>query len=232
MPAPRLVLEGRTYEQWFASLGRHRRAELRRRRRRLEEKGATIRLADSVDDAMAGLRAFSSLHYDRWRPKGGSGALNRRIEAMLADAAGRLVPSRRLRLWSIEVEGRPISALVFVAAGGEVSYWLGGFDPVWGGYGPAIETVRAALEHAWSIGDRVIDFGIGGQQYKYTFADEQDVVERVDLVLHGRHAPARLVLAPEHLRAHVVALRHAAFRRLSPTTQQRIKTFAGRLRLR
>jgi CelD/BcsL family acetyltransferase involved in cellulose biosynthesis len=231
MPAPRLTLEGRTYEDWFMGLSRHRRAEFRRRLRRLEERGAVARLIDTSDEVAAGLEDFAALHYERWRPRGGSGVLNPRIERMLAAAALELVPSLRFRLWSIEVESRPISSLVFVAAGGELSYWLGGFDPGWATYAPAIETVRAALEHAWAVGDRVVDFGPGGQHYKYTFADGEDIVAPIDLAPRtSAYLRARIRLAPEHLWTEMKAVRYEAFRRLSPGVQQRMKAVRRRLR--
>jgi CelD/BcsL family acetyltransferase involved in cellulose biosynthesis len=231
MPAPRLTLAGRSYQEWFSGLSRHRRAEFRRRRRRLDEQGAVARLIDTSDGVVAGLKEFAALHYERWSRRGGSGALDPGIEAMLAEVALELVPSLRFRLWSIEVDGRSISSSVFVAAGGEVSYWLGGFDAGWAQYGPAIETVRAALEHAWSVGDRVVDFGPGGQHYKYTFADGQSIVEPVDLVPRtSHHARARIQLAPEHVWTRMRAVRYEAFRNLSPGSQQRLKAVRARIR--
>jgi CelD/BcsL family acetyltransferase involved in cellulose biosynthesis len=231
MPAPHLTLEGRTYEEWFASLSGHRRSEFRRRRRRLEERGAVARLVEPPDEMVSGLRAFATLHHQRWDPRGGSGVLDPRVEAMLASAALELAPSLRFRLWSIEVSGRSISSSVFVAAGGALSYWLGGFDAGWAEFGPALETVRAALEHAWAVGDQTVDFGPGGQRYKYTFADGEDIVEPVDLVPRtSRYLRARVQLAPEQISSRVTALRHEAFRRLPPGVQQRAKAVRAQLR--
>jgi CelD/BcsL family acetyltransferase involved in cellulose biosynthesis len=149
---------------------------------------------------------------------------------MLAEAALKLTPAR-FRLWSIDINGRPISALLFVAAGGTVSYWLGGFDPRWSAFGPAIETVRAALEHAWTLGDRLMDFGPGGQQYKYIFADGEDAVAQIDLLPRSsRFLRTRVALVPEYAVRRMKVFRHDAVRRLSPGTQQRLKAIRGRLR--
>jgi CelD/BcsL family acetyltransferase involved in cellulose biosynthesis len=230
MPAPRLWLSGRTYDEWFAGLSRRRRSEFRRRRRRLEERGATVRMAASTAEAVSGLGAFATLHYERWRRRGGSRALDRPTEAMLAEVAEELLASQRFRLWSIEVEGQVVSSAIFLGAGGEVSYWLGAFDEAWSAQGPALEIVRAALEHAWEVGDRVVDFGPGGQRYKYTFADEQDAVGRVDLVPRsGGYVRARARLAPEHAWSELRSVRYEAFRRLSPGVQQRVKAARARL---
>jgi hypothetical protein len=60
--------------------------------------------------------------------RGGSGVLSRRVERMLEAASVDLVTDLRLRLWTLELSGTTISAQIFLAGGGEVSYWLGGFD--------------------------------------------------------------------------------------------------------
>jgi CelD/BcsL family acetyltransferase involved in cellulose biosynthesis len=233
MPAPRLLLEGDSYEEWIARLSRHRRAELRRRRRRLEEAGASVRLVSEANEVRHALPAFFALHHARWRPRGGSGVLDAGIEGMLAHAAEELVPSSRMRLWSIEADGETVASSLFVAAGGTLSYWLGGFDERWAQYGPAIETVRAALEHAWRVGDRLLDFGPGGQHYKYTFAYDADVVHPVDLIPRTRGSVrVRLRLAPEHVMARAKAARYWAVGRLSPGTQQWLKFWRKRFQTR
>ncbi len=233
MRAPRLTLEHGTYDDWFADLSRHRRAEFRRRRRRLEERGAVARLAESEEEVVAGLRDFAMLHHERWERKGGSGVLTPRIEAMLADAAHQLAPLGRLRLWSIEAGGDPVSSHLFVGAGGTLSYWLGGFDPRWAPYGPAIETVRAAIQHAWTVGDRVVDLGPGGQNYKYTFADGEDAVENVDLAPRSRRLlRTQFTVVALHTSTKARVIRQMASRRLSPRALRRLKAIRGRLRAR
>lgn len=230
MPAPRMTLEGLSYDDWFGRLSRHRRAELRRRRRRLEERGAVARLVTAQEEIGAALRDFSKLHHERWRRRGGSGVLDRPVEAMLEQVALELIPSARFRLWNIEVGGRPISSSLFVAAGGSLAYWLGGFDERWAAYGPTIETVRAAIEHAWEVGDRIVDFGPGGQGYKYTFAEGEDIVRTFDLVPRGDGSGrARMWLAPRQTWERMTALRYDAFGRLSPRWQQRLKSVRRRI---
>lgn len=233
MPCPTLVLRGRTYEEWFASIDSHVRRELRRRRRRLEERGAVFRLADSPEAAIEGLRAFAALHYARWRWRGGSGVLDPRIERMLAEVAHRLARERRVRVWSIEVDGQTISAQVFLGAGGELSYWLGGFDDAWGAYGPSIQAVRAAIEHAWACGDVRINFGPGGQDYKYSFADGEEALHSADIVPKTiRYPLTTLRLLPSRMRSGIIHLRHRTVRRLSPRTRQTLKRTLAKVRRR
>jgi CelD/BcsL family acetyltransferase involved in cellulose biosynthesis len=221
MPAPTLSLHGRTFEEWWQRRSSHFRREFRRRRRRLEEAGAVFRLATTGEELSRGLAAFAAMHYDRWRWRGGSMALNPNVERMLEDVARELLPQQRFRLWMIEMGEKVISAQIFVGAGGELSYWLGGFDDAWSAQGPSIQGVLSAIEHAWSVGDERIDFGAGGQSYKYSFADGQDAIESVTIVPPGPyHALTRLQLLPGQIRR---ATRQQLLNRLSQESKDRLK---------
>jgi CelD/BcsL family acetyltransferase involved in cellulose biosynthesis len=199
--APTLDLTGRTYDEWFASRPSHFRQEARRRRRHLEQRGAEFHMAETAEEVVDGLDAFFRLHLSRWQQRGGSRVLTGRVQAMLLDAALALLTETRFRIWTIAVEETIVSAHIFVAAGGEVAYWLGGFDEGWAKFGPAIQTVLKALEHAWSQGDTRMDFGAGAQDYKYSFAESQDVLESVMIAPRGTRYPVtRVQLAPRRLR--------------------------------
>jgi CelD/BcsL family acetyltransferase involved in cellulose biosynthesis len=197
--APTLSLAGRTHPEWMASRGRHFRKHMGRDRRQLESRGAVFRLAATPDEVEAGLRSFGPLHHARWDRRGGSNVLTPRVEAMLVDAGRQMVGDGRFRLWTIEMDGRPISSHVFLEAGGEVAYWLGAFDESWSELGPSMQAILAALEHAWAEGGHRMDFGPGGQPYKYRFADGEDVLNWVTLVPRGPgFGRARIQLLPKH----------------------------------
>jgi hypothetical protein len=101
---------------------------------------------------------------------------------MLAEAASKPADRDRFRLWLAQVEGEAIAAHIFLAAGGEVSYWLGGFDEAWAKQHPSMQTILAAIEHAWSAGDARVDLGGGGHPYKYRFANSEETVAWVALI--------------------------------------------------
>lgn len=199
MPAPTLALEGTSYDAWLASRSRNFRSQLGRRRRQLERAGASLRLATGPDEVRAALVAFAELHHRRWAGRGGSGVLTSPVERMLAEVATELEPRGRLRVWVLEVDGTPISSQVLVGAGGELAYWLGGFDEAWAPQQPTLQALVAAAQHAWTVGDRRLDLGAGGQSYKYRLADGEDVLDWRVLVPSGRRQPAALAsLAPRH----------------------------------
>jgi CelD/BcsL family acetyltransferase involved in cellulose biosynthesis len=228
MPAPTLSLYGSTFEEWWQRRGSHFKREFRRRRRRLEGAGAIFRLAATDEEIERGLTAFASMHYDRWRWRGGSMALNPMMEAMLKDAARELVPHQRFRLWQIEIHQTIVSAQLFVGAGGELSYWLGGFDDAWSTYGPSIQAIVPAIEHAWSVGDERIDFGAGGQSYKYAFADGEDAIHSVAILPPGPYQKLTLLQrGPSQL---VRLTRERFLARLPQEKKDRLKRALRRLR--
>jgi CelD/BcsL family acetyltransferase involved in cellulose biosynthesis len=187
--APTVALTGGDFDAYMAAREATFRGKLRRYRRRLEEHGARYRLLDTHGEVRRGLADFARFHYARWEDRGGSDALNPRIERMLEDVEEELLEDGRFRLFAIEIDGRTVSAQLFIAAGGEVSYWLGGFDPEWRRYGPGNQAVLAAIKDAIERGETRVDLGPGPQEYKLRLADGEDVIESLTLVTRSRRYP-------------------------------------------
>ena len=222
MPAPFVDASSRTYEEWFSSKSKNFREQTRRRRRQLEKKGATFRMSSTGEEISADVLAFTELHHARWDPKGGSAVLTEGVQAMLPVAGRELLDEGRFRLWSIEIDGAVISSHLFVEAGGESAYWLGGFHPDWSAQQPALQTLIAAIEDGWGRGDRRIDLGAGGQDYKYRLADGDVPVVWGVLVFPSRKRwLVRARLGPYHLR-------RAALNRASPELKEKVKALLRR----
>jgi CelD/BcsL family acetyltransferase involved in cellulose biosynthesis len=110
-----------------------------------------------------------------------------------------------MRLWTIEVDGDVISAHVFLGAGDMSTYWLGGFDDGWAAQQPALQSLVAAIEHAFDAGDRLLDLGAGAQSYKYRLADGERQLAWTTLVPPGpRAVRARMLVGSRRLRRTVV----------------------------
>lgn len=222
MPLPVLDLSGLTYEEWFASKSAHFRQRARHLHRRLMEKGGRLRLADGDEDFATGLQAFARLHHARWRSRGGSGVLTPGVERMLPDVAHELAAEGRFRLWLVEVEGQVIGAGVRLAAGGEVSHWLGGFDEAWRDANAPMLMMLASIEDCFERGDRRIDLGGGRAELKSRVADREDALEHYLLLPPG---PRRPLVAASLLPRH---LRRTLAERLPPQTKMRLKRLLRR----
>lgn len=222
LPLPVLEPGGRTYEEWFASKSSSFRHQSRRLRRRLVDEGGQFRLAAGGEELAQGLEAFAALHHARWRSRGGSGVLTPGVEAMLPEAARELADQGRLRLWLTEVEGQVIGADVWLAAGGEVSQWLGGFDDAWAHANVSLLSMLAAIEDCFQRGDRRIDLGGGRAELKSRVAESEDALEHYLLLPRGARRPlVSASLLPGRLRRSVAG-------RLSPQAKTRLKRLLRR----
>jgi CelD/BcsL family acetyltransferase involved in cellulose biosynthesis len=203
--APYVTLAGRSFDEWYSDKSRNFREQIRRRRRQLDRAGAVFALATTPAETTRAVRAFVELHHRRWSWRGGSAVLTPEVEAMLLDAAPVLVAAGRMRLWTIEVDGDVISAHLFLGAGDVFTYWLGGFDDGWATQQPALQSLVAAIEHAFGAGDRLLDLGAGAQSYKYRLADGEARLAWTTLVPPGpRAVRARILVGSRRLRRTVV----------------------------
>jgi CelD/BcsL family acetyltransferase involved in cellulose biosynthesis len=103
---------------------------------------------------------------------------------------------------------------VFVAAGGEVANWNGGWDERHARVQPPLLALLAAMDDAAARGEHRIDMGGGDDHYKQRFADDSLALEIASTVLlpAGVRTPlTRLELVPGQarraLRPHVRRLR-------------------------
>ncbi|HEX2050105.1 MAG TPA: GNAT family N-acetyltransferase [Actinomycetota bacterium] len=218
--SPVMRIDG-SFDAWFAAHSRNFRKKLGLRRRRLAERGARYVMARDAGGARRALDAFVALHAARWAPHGGSYVMRPGVEEMLRDVAHELVPSGRMRLWTTEVGDDVVSSQVFVAAGEELSWWLGGYDAAWAEMQPSLVTLLAALEHAFDAGDRRLDFGTGDQAFKYRFADGDVTLDWAVVTTSRRHDP--LVRLPFLWRR----ARLAVGRRVPRAVIRRARSFAG-----
>ena len=217
MPAPFLALGAPGFDAWFAGRSANFRQQMRRSRRKLEREGAVFAVARTPDEIERGIEAFRAVLRQKWGVEQGRDVLSAWVDPMLADVAGELGGEGRFRLWTIQQEGRPIAAHVFLAAGGEVSYWLGGYDHGWSAARPSLVAILAALEDAWQAGDQRLDLGGGAQPYKYRFASGEEALGWTTLVPRGpRYWRTRLALVPEHASRAVAG-------RLSEETRERLR---------
>jgi len=225
LEAPFVVTADGGFETWLAGRSRNLRQSLRRKRRHLEREGATFGRLTAEDDLESALSDFARLHRLRWDDRGGSGVMVRGVEQMLREAGRDLLRLGRFDLWRTEVHGQCISSHLFLTAGEETTYWLGGFDPDWARYQPSMLTLMDAIEHAFDRHLQRVDLGTGAQPYKLRFTDQVESVRCVNAIPKGELGLlARADLLPRRAR-------RAASERLSPKTKRRIRGVVGRAHL-
>jgi len=199
--APTAAIVADDVEAWLGRRSSNFRSQMRRFRRRLDEAGAVHRVTESVEQLADDLREFERLHRGRREQRGGTDAFPPGAFEMLLEAGRELLPAGRLRLATIELDGRAIASHLYVGAGRELSYWNGGFDDEFGRLRPSyvglVDAVAAGIEGGYER----FDLGPGTQEYKYRFADGEDQLESVALVPGGvRAARGRVAYAPGQIR--------------------------------
>ena len=131
------------------------------------------------------------------------------------------------RLRMLELDGEPISAQLFAAAGGEVIYYNGGWDERHAQFKPAMLGILDAIEDAFARGERRMDLGPGAQPYKLRFADGTDPLAWWVLIPPGRRMPR--AFARTLPRTTWRELRTAAKRALPPERVERLRELRRRL---
>jgi CelD/BcsL family acetyltransferase involved in cellulose biosynthesis len=201
-PAPAVELPRGAPEAWLAGRSSNFRGQMGRLRRRLERQGGAVRQITEPEEVEGALTALLAMHASRWEGRAESNLTRAGVPALLSEASSVLGPDR-LRLWSAEIEGELISVQLFLAAGGEVKYWNGGWAEEHADLKPSMLTILAALEDSIARGDRRLDLGVGTHAYKLRFANGEDTLTWGGVVLHGRRWPrTRAELAPKVMRYH------------------------------
>jgi CelD/BcsL family acetyltransferase involved in cellulose biosynthesis len=225
--SPLIGLADSTFDEWWATRSGRWRKDLTRQRRHLRERSVEFRLQRG-HEAAHHVRDFAHLHRSRWAHRGGSSVLTQGVDRMLVEVAERLATTDRFRLWTMDADSKSISSHLFVAAGGEVAYWLGGFDGEWAWCSPAIQVILEAVRHSWESGDQRFILGAGAQPYKYRFATSEELLHWSQIAPRGpRYALTRLVLAPSQVRERLSGHLSENARQKIRRAMSRIKTKQG-----
>lgn len=178
-----------SFDEWLGSRSKNFRSQMRRARRDLEQAGGVARPSTPAT-LRADVQAMWDLHTARWEHQDEASNLAEYGPALVdaLEATGQALGPDRFRLWVVEVEGKPAAVHLFVAAGGLVTYWNGGWDEAQARFKPALLTILAAVEQACERGDDLFDLGAGEQAYKQRFADGDEPLAWSGLILPGPRA--------------------------------------------
>jgi CelD/BcsL family acetyltransferase involved in cellulose biosynthesis len=225
---PIVSLRDESYAAWLASKSSNFRSQMRRLGRQFIAADGTTR-SSTADTLAADVDAFMRLHAARWTHRGESHLLTARnaIAAMLLDMGAKLVESERFRMRLLEIDGEPISAQLFLAAGDRVLYVNGGWDERFARLKPPMLGILGMIEEAFGRGEQCLDLGVGDQPYKGRFADRDDPVAWTILLLPR----ARLPLTCARILPTIAntTLRRAIKRNIPTSQLQRYRRIRGRL---
>jgi CelD/BcsL family acetyltransferase involved in cellulose biosynthesis len=191
---PTVSLREDSFDAWLSAKSSNFRREMRRLRRQFAAAGGTAR-SSTAETLRSDVEVFVRLHAARWEGRGSSSfvGLGERLGGVLEDIGRALLEQEgRFRMRVLELDGDPISAQLFLAAGGRVLYVNGGWDERHAKLKPSMLGILDVIEEAFERGESKVDLGLGEQQYKMRFADGSDPVVWTILVPAGVRLPLTL----------------------------------------
>ena len=151
------------------------RAEIRRRRRRLEQAapGAVLVQATTPQAVSAGMEDLFRLHNLRRAQKHSRGLFQSpALRRFHLQAATALAARGAARLYLLRQQKHTIAALYGLEAGGRFLYFQSGFDPEWTHLSPGTVLLSLAIEDCIRRGLHQFDFLRGQETYKSRWTAE------------------------------------------------------------
>jgi CelD/BcsL family acetyltransferase involved in cellulose biosynthesis len=163
---PRVALPA-SWEEYLASLSKKDRHELRRKLRRFQAAGATLRVETLTqpDAVRAGLDDFIRLHTASRQDK--REFMTPQMETFFRAMAVALAGYGLVRLAFVELDGVRVAGLLAFDAGEELLLYNSGYDPALAHASVGIASKALLLREAIAEGRRWFDFLRGAEPYKY-----------------------------------------------------------------
>ena len=169
-PSPVVRFDVETWEDFLRTRSRNFRDQARRRERRLaEQHEIRFRLAEDPETLERDLDALFSLHRARWS---GTPTNFGRREAFHREFAARALERGWLRLWLLEIDGHPRAAIHGFRLGDVESFYQSGRDPAFDDRSVGFVVLLHAIREALADGMAEYRLLLGGEAYKYRFANE------------------------------------------------------------
>lgn len=150
--------------------------------RRLGRAGAWTLQRVPADDAAQAAEVLRRLHERRWNARNEPSGLfaDPLLREFLRDVIPRLGSASLLRMYTLELDQRPIATTFAMRAPGATYFYATGFDPAWSRCSPGLLSIAAAIRGAADEGDRTLHFLRGREGYKHHLgASEHATCRRV-----------------------------------------------------
>jgi CelD/BcsL family acetyltransferase involved in cellulose biosynthesis len=190
--SPVLRFEHATWEEFLQARGRNFRQQVRRFPRKLAELGAvSYRIAADPDRLQRDMDTLFALHRARWD---GAETPFLRAAAFHREFAAQALQRGWLRLWFLEIGGRPAAASYGFRFAGAESAYQAGRDPLIRDHPAGFVILAHAVREA--LGDGIGEYRLlrGGAAYKDRFATADPGIETYGLP-RGAAAEALLTAA-------------------------------------
>ena len=168
---PTLEIRG-TLDDYLASLSTNLRQQIRRRERNLARSDRVrFRLTTSPDSLQRDLDVLFRLHQLRW------GSASRKLQSRRAfhyEFASVALERGWLRLWTLELDDRPVAVWYGIRLAGVDTYYQSARDPGLERASIGLVLLAHSIREAHRDGASEYRFGRGGEAYKYRLGEPHD----------------------------------------------------------
>jgi CelD/BcsL family acetyltransferase involved in cellulose biosynthesis len=159
-----------TWDDYFASLGKHLRRDVRRLERELGAGRVALHVATRLDELPRAMEILVDLHQRRRTMLGERGCFaSARFAAFHRDVAAELLRCGQVQLYWLEIDGRPAAAEYHLVGDGMLFVYQSGIEPQLLEYKPGYLINLMILRRAIEQGYRAYDFLRGDEPYKARF---------------------------------------------------------------
>lgn len=155
-------------ENFYAAIKNKLRADIERQKRRLNREGE-LKLVQckKLNDALATLEGFFSLHIKRWESNGGYSAYKfAHMRNLMRAILKNLFSQRIANIYYLAHNKKKIAICFTYSIGGRFIYYAPSYDPDYAVYSPGKILVGMLIDTAIESGMHEFDFGIGDEAYK------------------------------------------------------------------
>jgi CelD/BcsL family acetyltransferase involved in cellulose biosynthesis len=170
---PGLQLDNLSWDTYVSSLGPSHRANLRRRIRYLERHFTLVfQHAETESQRLEYMKVFVSLHHKRWDTRYGSNALKNDSLLRFHEEFSQLALQRGwLRLFLLQLDGRPVAAIYGFRYGDTFYYYQSGFDPDYATRSVGLVALGLSIRNAINNGVLEYDLLRGAEAYKFLWSN-------------------------------------------------------------
>jgi CelD/BcsL family acetyltransferase involved in cellulose biosynthesis len=162
-----------SWEALLLRFDRHRRQEVQRRRRRLEELGARCFVWRDEADLDRAFERLAALHRRRWSGRAARHAFSSpEYLAFHREVMHRFLQRGWLRLFGLQIGEEFVAMRYCFRFRDEVFVFQSGFDPVYKRFAPGSALMAYVLEHSIQEGARLVDMLKGEYPHKEAWSRE------------------------------------------------------------
>lgn len=176
-----------SWDEYLAGLSKKFRWNVQYYARRLSRDYEVVcRLSDS-DSLKKDMQTFFDLHQKRFVSKKKPGAyLNPKFRKFHTEMATAMCRNNWLRLYVLEISGKPVATLYGFQFGDSFYYYLGGFEPEWSTMSVSTVLIARAIQDSISNGLSSFNFLRGKEAYKQKWLAQESFNHRLIISRSGK----------------------------------------------